>query len=73
MPDNFQVTDEEPSDREDNEDEDESNSVNVSPSVHAASELVPVRSRSPTLNPPGDQLLYCRPWVGATTGYLWRS
>jgi hypothetical protein len=48
MPNNFQDTYEEPSDREDNEDEDESNSVNVSPSVHAASELVSVRVPQPS-------------------------
>ena len=47
MPDNFQDTHEETSDREDHEDEDEPNPVNMSPSVHAASKRVSVEGMDP--------------------------
>ena len=47
MPDHFQDTHEETSDREDREDEDESNPVNASPSVHAASKRVSVEGMDP--------------------------
>jgi hypothetical protein len=47
MPDNFQDTHEEASDREDHEDEDESNPVNMSPSVHAALKRVSVEGMDP--------------------------
>ena len=47
MPDHFQDTNEEASDREDREDEDEQNPVNMSPSVHAASKRVSVEGMDP--------------------------
>lgn len=47
MPDHFQDAHEETSDREDHEDEDESNPVNASPSVHAASKRVSVEGMDP--------------------------
>ena len=47
MPDNFQDIHEGASDREDHEDEDESNPVNMSPSVHAASKRVSVEGMDP--------------------------
>ena len=47
MPDNFQDPNEEASDREDHEDEEESNPVNMSPSVHAASKRVSVEGMDP--------------------------
>jgi hypothetical protein len=47
MPDHFQDANEEISDHEDNEDEDESNPVNMSPSVHAASKRVSVEGMDP--------------------------
>jgi hypothetical protein len=47
MPDHFQDANEEISDHEDNEDEDELNPVNMSPSVHAASKRVSVEGMDP--------------------------
>lgn len=47
MPDHFQDTHEEVSDREDHDDEDEQNPVNMSPSVHAASKRVSVEGMDP--------------------------
>jgi len=47
MPDNFQDTHEETSDREEHEEEDEPNPVNMSPSVHAASKRVSVEGMDP--------------------------
>ena len=47
MPDNFQDTHEDTSDREEHEEEDEPNPVNMSPSVHAASKRVSVEGMDP--------------------------
>ena len=47
MPDNFQDTNEETSDREEHEEEDEPNPVNMSPSIHAASKRVSVEGMDP--------------------------